>query len=138
MSEVSRNTQRTAEEPVSELVKQASEQISQLVREEVRLAGAELAAKGKRAGIGAGLFGGAGSLAFYGVAALLAAAVLALALVFPAWAAALIVGFCLLVLATVIALSAKRQINRASPPVPEQTTASLKADIAEIKDRAKR
>jgi Flp pilus assembly protein TadB len=138
MSEVSRNTQRTAEEPVTELVKQASEQISQLVREEVRLAGAELAAKGKRAGIGAGLFGGAGSLAFYGVAALLAAAVLALALVLPAWAAALIVGVGLLVLAAVIALSAKRQINRASPPVPEQTTASLKADIAEIKERAKR
>ena len=138
MSEVSRNTQRTAEEPVSELVKQASEQISQLVREEVRLGGAELAAKGKRAGIGAGLFGGAGSLAFYGVAALLAAAVLALALVLPAWAAALIVGVGLLVLAAVIALSAKRQINRASPPVPEQTTASLKADIAEIKERAKR
>lgn len=138
MSEVSRNTQRTAEEPVTELVKQASEQISQLVREEVRLAGAELAAKGKRAGIGAGLFGGAGSLAFYGVAALLAAAVLALALVLPAWAAALIVGVGLLVLAAIIALSAKRQINRASPPVPEQTTASLKADIAEIKERAKR
>ncbi len=138
MSEVSCNTQRTAEEPVSELVKQASEQISQLVREEVRLAGAELAAKGKRAGIGAGLFGGAGSLAFYGVAALLAAAVLALALVLPAWAAALIVGVGLLVLAAIIALSAKRQINRASPPVPEQTTASLKADIAEIKERAKR
>lgn len=138
MSEVSRNTQRTAEEPVTELVKQASEQISQLVREEVRLAGAELAAKGKRAGIGAGLFGGAGSLACYGVAALLAAAVLALALVLPAWAAALIVGVGLLVLAAIIALSAKRQINRASPPVPEQTTASLKADIAEIKERAKR
>ena len=138
MSEVGRNTQRTAEEPVSELVKQASEQVSQLVREEVRLGGAELAAKGKRAGIGAGLFGGAGSLAFYGVAALLAAAVLALALVLPAWAAALIVGVGLLVFAAVIALSAKRQINRASPPVPEQTTASLKADIAEIKERAKR
>ncbi|HUK72846.1 MAG TPA: phage holin family protein [Streptosporangiaceae bacterium] len=138
MSQVGRGPDRMADEPVGELIKQASEQISRLLRDEMRLARAELAGKGKRAGIGAGLFGGAGMVGFYGAAAILAAAVLALALVLPAWAAALIVGVGLLAVAAAVALVGKRQIAQANPPVPDQATASVKADVAEIRERAKR
>src|SRR4051812_1012943 len=76
----------------AELVKLATEQVSRLVRDELRLAQTELAAKGKRVGLGVGLFGGAGAFAFYGLGVLLAAAVLGLAVVWPAWLAALVVG----------------------------------------------
>ncbi len=138
MGETGRSTEPRADERVTELVKRATEQASLLVRDEVRLAAAELAGKGKRAGIGIGSLGGAGLLALYGVAALLAAAVLALTLVLPAWAAALIVGGAVLAVAGTAALVGKQQIARANPPLPQEAKASVKADIAEIKERAKR
>ena len=83
-----------ADPPLGALVHDLSVQIPELVRSELRLAQAELTEKGKRVGIGAGLFGAAGLLAFFGAATLIATAVLALALVLPAWLAALIVGSC--------------------------------------------
>src|SRR5437016_7424752 len=76
---------------ISELVKQLSEQTSRLARQEVELAKAELQVKGKRAGIGAGMFGGAGIFGFYALGALVAAAILGLATAVAAWLAALIV-----------------------------------------------
>src|SRR5439155_9774684 len=88
----------------AELVKQASEQISRLIRDELKLAQAELAEKGKRAGIGAGLFGGAGVIALYGVGALIATLIILLDLALPLWAAALIVTVVLFVAAGVLAL----------------------------------
>jgi uncharacterized membrane protein YqjE len=90
---------------MGEMVTQLAEQVSRLIREELRLAQAEMAQKGKRAGLGAGMFGGGGVAALYGIAALLAAIVLALALVMPAWAAALVVGAVLLAVARGPALS---------------------------------
>src|SRR5436305_3058315 len=76
---------------MAELVKQLSEQTSRLARQEVELAKAELAVKGKRAGIGAGMFGGAGVLGFYALGALIATAILVLATAVASWLAALIV-----------------------------------------------
>src|SRR5215212_6666315 len=78
-------------EGTGELIKQASEQITTLVRAEMRLALAEMKDKGKHAGVGAGLFGGAGLVALYGAGALIVAVIAALDLVMPLWAAALIV-----------------------------------------------
>ncbi len=121
-----------------ELVKRLSEQIPQLVRDELRLALAELKEKGKRAGIGAGLTGAAGLIALYGLGALLVAVIAALALVLPVWAAALIVGAALLLLVGVLAWAGIGQVKRATPPVPEEAIASTKRDIETLKESAKR
>ncbi|MCK2217199.1 phage holin family protein [Actinomadura sp. ATCC 31491] len=120
------------------LVSDLSEQVTRLVKDELRLARIELTEKGKRAGFGAGLFGAAGTAAFYGGAAVVAAVVLLLALVMPGWAAAAIVGGVLLAAAAVLGLVGKNQVQRATPPVPEETIASVKADIDMVKERARR
>jgi uncharacterized membrane protein YqjE len=123
---------------VGELARQLPEQISRLVREELRLAQLEMTQKGKRAGIGAGMLGGGGVIALYGVAALLAAAILALALVLPAWASALIVGGALLLVSAALAGLGRKRVKQAMPPVPQQTQASVEADVEEIKERVQR
>jgi len=113
----------------ADLVKLAAEQISTLVRDELKLAQVELTRKGKRAGVGVGMFGGAGVVALYGVGALLAAAIIALAAVMPAWLSALLVGVVLLAVAGVLALLGKGQVKKATPAVPQDVVASVKADI---------
>ncbi|WP_433517764.1 phage holin family protein [Nonomuraea sp. CA-143628] len=120
------------------LVSDLSEQVSQLVRDELRLARLELTRKGKRAGFGAGLFGAAGMTAFFGGAALVATVILLLALVMPAWAAAAVVAGVLFVVAAVLGLIGKNQVKQAAPLVPEETIASVKADIDVVKERARR
>ncbi len=122
---------------VSELVKQLSEQTSHLARQEVELAKAELAMKGKRAGIGAGMFGAAGFIGLYGVGALIAAAILGLATAVAAWLSALIVAAVLGALAGALALQGKTKVQQATPPVPEQATDSVKEDVEWAKSRAK-
>jgi uncharacterized membrane protein YqjE len=126
-----------AEAPVSELVQRATEQISRLVREELTLARAELTEKGKHTGFGVGLFGGGGVLAIYGGGALLTALVLALGHVMPVWVAALIVGVILLVVAGLLALSGKKQVSQAMPPVPKAAADSLRADAETVRGAAK-
>ncbi|HUR06628.1 MAG TPA: phage holin family protein [Nonomuraea sp.] len=120
------------------LVNDLSEQVSRLVRDELRLARLELTRKGKRAGFGAGLFGAAGMAAFFGGAALVATVILLLALVLPAWAAAALVAGALFVVAAVLGLIGKNQVKQATPPVPEEAIASVKADIDMVKERARR
>jgi hypothetical protein len=126
------------EASAGELVKQLSEQVSRLIRDELKLAEHEMTSKAKRIGRGAGMFGGSGLVALYGIGCLLAAAIIGLAAVLPAWAAALIVGGALLVIAGLAALMGKSQVSKAAPPVPEQTVQSVKADVEEIKERAHR
>jgi hypothetical protein len=121
---------------VAELVKQLSEQTSRLARQEVELAKAELVVKGKRAGIGAGMFGGAGIFGFYALGALTATAILALSTAVAAWLGALIVTVLLGATAGVLALQGKNKIHQASPPVPEQATESVNEDIQWAKTRA--
>ena len=129
---------RPAASSTAELVKQLSEQVTQLARDEFRLAQLEMTRKGKRAGLGAGMFSGSGLLALYGVGCLLAAAIIGLATAVAAWLAALIVGAGLLVIAAAVALAGKAQLDKATPPVPEQAVGSVKADVEEIKERAHR
>ena len=121
-----------------ELISRLTEQISTLVRDEARLAQAEVTQKAKRLGIGAGLFGGAGLVAFFGLAVLISAAVLALAEALPPWLAALIVAVVLFAVAGVLALLGKKDVQQGSPPVPTQAIASTKADIATVKKAASR
>lgn len=124
--------------PTSELIRQMSEQVSRLVRDELRLAKVELTEKGKHAGIGAGLFGGAGVVALFGAGSLVAAVILLLAYVMPAWVAAAVVGVVLLALAGVLGLSGKRQVTEAAPPTPARTIESVRDDIYAVKERAHR
>ncbi|MFH8348544.1 phage holin family protein [Streptomyces sp. NPDC018045] len=135
---VDHRTARPDSRPVNELVTQASEQLSRLVRDEMRLAQAELARKGKRFGAGGGLLGGAGTVAFLAAQALVATAIIALGLVLPLWAAGLVVVGALLVLAAVLGLLGRQRIRRATPPVPEEAVRSVRKDIEEIKEAARR
>jgi Flp pilus assembly protein TadB len=116
-----------------ELITQMAAQTSRLVRDEIRLAQKEFQESAKHAGVGAGLFSVAGVFAVFGVATLIAAAVAAISLVLPVWAAALIVGVVLLAVGGVAALTGKRQVQEASP-VPQRTVANVKDDIHEVKD----
>lgn len=122
-----------AEASLGQLVSSVSQQIPELIRSEIRLAQAEMAEKGKRAGIGVGMFGTAGLLALYGVGVLLATIVLLLALVLPAWAAALIVTVVLFAAAGVAALLGRKKVAEATPPKPERALEGIKADVATVK-----
>jgi uncharacterized membrane protein YqjE len=124
---------RTADEPLGALVHRLSEQIPELVRSELRLAQAELTEKGKKAGLGVGLFSAAGLLAFFGTATLIATVVLLLALALPAWAAGLIVAVALFVGAGIAALVGRKEVQQATPPAPEMTIASVREDVATVK-----
>jgi membrane protein len=126
---------RQQDASLAELLQRATEQTQTLVRQELRLAQLELREKGRRAGAGAGLFGAAGLTALFGVGALVAAAIIGLATALDAWLAALIVGVALLALSGVMALTGKGQVQRATPPVPEQATESVRADVDEVKER---
>ena len=125
------------DQPVGELVKQLSEQTQALARKEVELAKLELTEKGKRAGMGAGMFGGAGLMALYGLGALTAAAILALATALEGWLAALIVAVVYFAVAGILALTGKSKVQQATPPVPEQATESVKEDVEWAKTKAK-
>jgi uncharacterized membrane protein YqjE len=122
-----------SEETLGAVVHRLSEQVPELVRSEIRLAQAELTEKGKRAGVGVGLFSVAGILALYGFAALLTTVVVLLDLVLPLWAAAAIVTGVLLAVAGVAGLMGKKQVSRSTPPAPEKAIAGVKADVATIK-----
>ncbi|MET8763701.1 phage holin family protein [Lentzea sp. NPDC004782] len=122
----------------AQLVNQLSEQVSRLARDEIRLAVAELKDKGKHAGVGAGMFGAAGVFAWWGGLSVVAGIILALSLVLPPWAAALIVAAALLLVAGVMALAGRAQVRRAAPPVPRQAMDNVQQDIATIKERAHR
>jgi uncharacterized membrane protein YqjE len=117
------------DQSTADLVRRVAEQVSTLVRDELALAKAEMTEKAGRAGRGAGLFGGAGVVSLYGVLGVLTALVLLLAKVMPAWAAALLVGIVLLVVAGVLALAGRGQVRRATPPVPQEAVSGVRADI---------
>ena len=126
------------ERSTGELVSLAAEQVSVLVRDELKLAQLEMTRKGKQAGAGTGLLGGGGLVALYGVGCLIACAVIALSGVVAAWLAALIIGAALLAAAAAVALAGRNRLRKATPPVPRETVGSVKADVAEIKERARR
>lgn len=127
-----------SERSTGDLVKLLSEQVSVLVRDELKLAQLEMTRKGKQAGQGVGMLGSAGLVGLYGIGCMLACVIIAISGVLAAWLAALIVGVTLLAAAAVAALLGKRHLQRAAPPVPEQTAGSLKADVEEFRERVRR
>lgn len=123
---------------VGELVQRASAQLSDLVRQEMRLARVEMAVKGRKAGFGGGMFGGAGLLSGIALLALTGAAISAIALVLPVWASCLIVAGALLAVAGVMAMVGRREFHRAVPPTPQGAIDGVRADVEAIKERAHR
>ena len=115
------------------LVHQLSQQIPELIRSEIRLAQAEVAEKGKRAGVGIGMFSVAGLLAFFAVAAFVTTAILGLAHVVDAWLAALVVGLVLAAGAAAVGLAGKNKVAEAAPAAPERAIHGVKEDIATVK-----
>jgi len=115
------------------IVNQLTTQVPELIRSEIRLAQAEVAEKGKRVGVGIGMFSGAGLMAFFGFGTLLATIILALSLLVDPWIAALIVTVVLFVIAGVLALLGKNQVQEATPLAPERAVSGVKEDIATVK-----
>jgi hypothetical protein len=126
------------EQSTGELVKMMTEQVSVLIKDELKLAQLEMTSKGKQAALGAGMFGASGVVVLYGLGCLLACAIIAISGVVAAWLAALIVGVALLAAAGCAVLIGRRRLQRATPPVPEEAVASVKADVEEIKERTHR
>jgi uncharacterized membrane protein YqjE len=134
LSSVGSGTGSSSDVSTSELVTRLTQQSTELIRSELRLAQVEMTEKAKHAGVGVGLFGGAGVVALYGVGALIATIILALvALGLKAWLAALIVTVVLFVIAGIVALMGKKQVSQATPAAPEHTIESVKQDVDTIK-----
>jgi uncharacterized membrane protein YqjE len=125
------------ERPVGELLKELSTQTTTLVKQELELAKAEMAEKGKRAGVGAGMFGGAGLVGMLALGALTACVIAALATAMDLWLAALIVAVVYAAIAGALALAGKQKTREAVPPAPEQAIESTKEDVQWAKTRAK-
>lgn len=121
------------DERIGALVAQLSRDVSRLVRDELQLAKVELKDKGREAGIGIGLFGGAGTLALYGGGALVTAAILGLAQVVSAWLAALLVALVLFAVAAVVGVLGKRRVASATPPLPDHMVQGVHEDIEALK-----
>jgi hypothetical protein len=145
MEQTAGNTQapapRTAaadERSAGELVREMSELVPRLVRDEIKLAQLEMTSKGKQMGVGAGAFAGSGLVALYAIGCLLACAIIALSGVVAAWLAALIVGVALLAVAGVVALVGKSRLSKGTPPVPKEAIGSVQADVQEVKEKAHR
>jgi hypothetical protein len=117
------------ERSAGELVKELTELVPRLVRDEIKLAQVEMTQKGKQLGIGAGAFAGSGLIALYAIGCLLACAIIAISGVVAAWLAALIVG---------AALIGKSRLTKATPPVPKEAIGSVQADVQEVKEKAHR
>ncbi|GAA1667787.1 phage holin family protein [Kribbella yunnanensis] len=121
------------DEHVGALVSDLASDMSRLVRDELQLAKAELKDKGKEAGVGIGLFGGAGTFALYGLGALIAAAICGLAVVLPTWLSALIVAVALFAVAAVAAVLGKRHVSHATPPIPQRAVEGVHEDIEALR-----
>jgi MFS family permease len=129
-------SQANHDSSLADLARQLSNQTTELVRHEVELAKAELRVKGKRAGKGAGMFGGAGALGLYALGALTAAIIAGIAEALPVWASALIVAALYGAIAGILALRGKKKVQQATPPLPEETVQSVKEDVRYTKQRA--
>jgi uncharacterized membrane protein YqjE len=122
--------------PTGDLLKELSEHTTTLVKQEIELAKAELQEKGKKAGVGAGMFGGAGLFGIFAFAVLTTCAIAALDSAMPLWLAALIVAVVYGAIAGVLALQGRNKAREATPPIPEQATESVKEDVQWAKTRA--
>jgi uncharacterized membrane protein YqjE len=135
--EGSPNNNDLRQEPIGDLLKRLSQETTQLVRQELELAKAEMAEKGKRAGIGAGMFGAAGVVGLLALGALTAFLIMLLDGALANWLSALIVAVVYGAIAGVLALRGRTKVQEATPPVPEQTVETVKEDVQWAKTRTR-
>jgi hypothetical protein len=133
---VSEQDAELRERSIGELGSKLATETSTLIRQEMALARAEMTEKGKEAGKGAGLFGGAGAVGLLGAGAITAGIILLLDLAIAAWLAAIIVGLVYVAVAAVLGFKDRDRIQAATPPVPEQTVDTVKEDVEWAKTRA--
>jgi type IV secretory pathway TrbD component len=126
------STTRLRERPIGDLLGSFAQDTTTLMSQEIELARAEIAVQMKRAGTGAGLYGGAAVVAMAGLGALTACAIVALALVLDLWLAALIVGAALLAVGGLLALMGRARMKQVAPPVPERALQSVRQDIGAV------
>jgi hypothetical protein len=138
MNDSTENHQQRMDASTADLMRQLSEQTTRLVRQEIELAKAEVSEKGKKAGIGAGMFGGAGVFGLYALGALIATAIAALSLAMDTWLGALIVTVVLGAIAGVLALQGRSKFQEAMPPAPEATIETVREDVETTKQAAQR
>jgi MFS family permease len=136
-SEIDNNNNELRQEPIGNLLKQLSQETTQLVRQEIDLAKAEMTEKGKRAGIGAGMFGAAGVVGLLALGALTAFFIMLLDGALANWLSALIVAVVYGAIAGVLALRGRDKVQEATPPVPEQTIETVKEDVQWAKTRTR-
>jgi len=123
-------------EPLGEVARDLTRDLSLLVRQEIALAKAEMTEKGRTAAPGIGMLGGAGVVALAAAGAITAFLILVLAIVLPEWLAALIVGAVLAGAAYLLMKTGKERVEEAGKPVPEQTIETVKEDVEWAKTRA--
>jgi len=128
----------TPEHSTGELVKMVTEQVSVLVRDELKLAQLEMGTKAKQAGKGVGMLGGGGLVALYGVACLIACVIIAISHSLQAWLSALIIGVALLVVAAIVTAIGRNKMRQGTPPMPTEAVESVKTDVQEVRERAHR
>ena len=128
----------TQERSTGDLVKLVSEQVSVLVRNELKLAQLEMTGKAKETGKGMGMMGGGALVALYGVACLIACVIIAISHSLQAWLSALIVGAFLLLVAAVVSAAGRNKMRKGTPPMPAEAVESVKTDVQEIKERVRR
>jgi len=136
--DMSTPTNQRTDATTADLLRQLSEQTTRLVSQEIELAKAEVSEKGKKAGIGAGMFGGAGLFGLYALGALIATAIAALSLGMDTWIAALIVTVVLGAIAGILALQGRSKLKSAMPPAPEATIETVREDVQTTKEAAQR
>jgi hypothetical protein len=124
------------ERPLGEIASDLTRDVSLLVRQEVQLAKAEMAEKGRVAAPGLGMIGAAGVVGLMAAGALTAFLILVLSIFLPEWGSALIVGAVFAATAFVLAKQGKERVSEAGAPIPEQTIETMKEDVEWAKTRA--
>ncbi|MBX5469137.1 MAG: phage holin family protein [Thermoleophilaceae bacterium] len=122
---------------VPQLLRQLSQETTQLVRQEIELAKAEMTEKGRKASVGAGMFGGAGVAGLLALGALTACAIAALDLAVATWLAALIPALLWSAAAGLLALRGRARVRQATPAAPEQTVETIKEDVEWAKSQTR-
>ena len=138
MASVPTDRERLREAPPSELLRSLLADIRLMLRWEAELAKLEVKDRGSRLGIAGGIMAGAAVVALLALGTLIAAAVAGLAIVLPLWAAALIVGTVLVMVAVVIFVVGRARMRAVGSLAPTATIETAREDVAWIRREAGR
>ncbi|WP_250002592.1 phage holin family protein [Actinoplanes sp. M2I2] len=127
------DAEEVSETSVGEMIGNISNDLSQLFRQEVELAKAELKQEASKAGKAGGMLGGAAFAGYLAVVLLSFALVFALDAVMPAGWAALIVAVLWAAIGGVLFMTGKKKLKTVDP-MPRRTVDTLKEDAQWLKN----